>query len=207
MKIRSWIFGSVLGLLTATQIQALEIPLSGGKGADAGASRIGYVDMERVFQVFPQTKDAKEDYFKRREKMREDLTLKERKVEDGKQKLAILEATLLGLRKTGIEAGGVQGSTDSASGQGTTSADSITQSKRDLEALQTELESTRAQAENDLVAFEKKQTQMILGKIFDALKELAEEDQVTLVVDKSSILFGSADIDLTEKLQRRVRGY
>ena len=45
------------------------------------------------------------------------------------------------------------------------------------------------------------------GLIYKALKDLANEEQVTLVVDKSSILFGSAEIDLTDKLQQRVRGY
>jgi Skp family chaperone for outer membrane proteins len=184
----------------------LEIPLSGAQGNQGGGSRIGYVDMERIFQIYPQTKDAKDDYFKKREKMREDLTAKERKVEEVKQKLAILEATLLGLRKSGVEGNTASTSTTTQTPP-ETNPDSITQAKRDLESLQAEVESDRQTAENDLASFEKKQTQIILGKIFGALQELAEEEQVTLVVDKSSILYGAVDIDLTEKLQRRVRGY
>jgi Skp family chaperone for outer membrane proteins len=48
---------------------------------------------------------------------------------------------------------------------------------------------------------------MILGKIYQALRDVANEEQVVVVVDKSSILYGDANIDLTEKLQERVRGY
>ena len=48
---------------------------------------------------------------------------------------------------------------------------------------------------------------MILGKIYQALRDLAQEEQVTLVVDKASILYGDSAIDLTEKLQNKVRGY
>ncbi len=206
MKIRllGVIFGATVFSLGA--VYALEIPLAGGQGVEGSGNRIGFVDMERIFQIYPQTKDAKEDYFKKREKMREDLTAKERKLEEVKQRLAVLEATLLGLKKTGLDSGETQTSTDTAQGL-EPSADSITQTKVDLESLQKEYESARQQAEADLIGFEKRQTQIILGNIFSALKELAEEEQVTLVVDKSSILFGAADIDLTEKLQRRVRGF
>ena len=40
----------------------------------------------------------------------------------------------------------------------------------------------------------------------EALVQLAEENNISLVVDKSSILYGQAAIDLTAKLRRRVRG-
>jgi len=185
---------------------SLEIPLSGTQGNETGGGRIGFIDMERIFQTYPQTKDAKEDYMKKRDKMREDLTAKERNLEEVKQKLAVLEATILGLKNTGNES--TSNSTAPANGEAVQSnPENITQMKKDLETLQAEYETARQTAEDDLAAFEKKQTQIILGKIYEALQELAEDEQVTLVVDKSSILYGAADIDLTEKLQKRVRGY
>jgi hypothetical protein len=84
---------------------------------------------------------------------------------------------------------------------------SVDNMKKDLNDKKSELEEMRRQAKADLASFEGQQSQLILGKIYQALRDVAVEEQVSVVVDKSSILYGDAAIDLTEKLQQRVRGY
>jgi len=78
--------------------------------------------------------------------------------------------------------------------------------KRELDDKKAEMEELRKQASADLAAFENQQSQLILGKIYQALRDVANEEQVSVVVDKSSILYGDANIDLTEKLQQRLAG-
>lgn len=183
---------------------ALDIPLTGASG-DGGNSKIGYVDMERIFQVYPQTKAAKEDYRKRLDKLKLDLAQKETELGNIRDRIAVLDSTLKG------------GGTPPAVSASTVAADSppelpqepgnLNAMKKDLEVKEAEFEEARKRALEDLATFESRQSQVILGKIYEALVGLAEDEQLTLVVDKSSILYGSAATDLTDKLQQRIRGF
>ena len=191
---------------------ALDIPLSGtGSSGGNGGHKIAYVDLERIFQIFPETKFAKEDYAKRLVKMREDLANREEEISTFNTRIEVLESTLKQLE--GKVATKVETSTntpvDSTEFQFDEGEDSeaLVKMKKDLEEKISGLEDARKRATRELSTFENQQSQVILGKIYLALKDLANDEQVTLVVDKSSILFGSTDIDLTEKLQQRVRGY
>ncbi len=191
-------------LLLAQGAYALEIPLNGGGGGDGGA-RIGYVDMERIFQVYPQTKAAKDDYRKRLDKLKADLAVRESELGNIRDRISVLDSTLKGVGAsptTDISTVTAGSPMDQAKEPGNLDA-----MRRDLQAKQTEFEEARQRALQDLASFESRQSQEILGKIYEALVSLAEEEQVTLVVDKSSILYGSASTDLTEKLQQRIRGF
>ncbi|MCB4755677.1 MAG: OmpH family outer membrane protein [Elusimicrobia bacterium] len=185
-------------LILSTPLKAIEIPLEGSTKS-GGAANIGYVDMERIFQIYPQTQYAKEDYSKKLKKMREDLTAKEGAIQNLQERISVLESTLKDFEKNTSTAGPAVPELDETN--------NIIKMKNDLESQKVEIEETKKAAVEELAAFERRQSQIILGKIYEALRELAEEEQITLVVDKSSILFGSASVDLTEKLQLRVRGY
>ncbi len=153
MKIRVWLMTAICCFGLTRFTSALEIPLAGAAGAEGTGQKIGYVDMERIFQTYPQTKDAKEDFFKRRDKMREDLTAKERKLEEVKQQLAVLEATVLSFKKGSAGDTATQISSATADGVDLTNPDSVTKKKKELETLQSEYESSRKHAETDLIAF------------------------------------------------------
>jgi Skp family chaperone for outer membrane proteins len=160
--------------------------------------------------VYPQTQAAKEDYAKQLKKKREQLAEKEAALAEIQSRAAVLESTL----KQGAPPTAPTVADSSSTVSAVPSADplanaaqSLATMKRDLEEKKSELEDTRKQAAADLAAFESQQSQLILGKIYQALRDVANEEQVTVVVDKSSILYGDASIDLTDKLQQRVRGY
>jgi Skp family chaperone for outer membrane proteins len=191
--------GSMLG---SSATWALDIPLSGASEASRGGS-IGYVDMEKIFQVYPQTQAAKEDYAKQLKKKRDQLAEKEAALADIQSRAAVLESTL----KQGGSAPPAAPGDTAAADPLATAAQSLATLKRDLDDKKAEMEELRKQSAADLAAFESQQSQMILGKIYQALRDVANEEQVVVVVDKSSILYGDANIDLTEKLQERVRGY
>jgi len=169
------------------------------------------VDLEQIFQIFPQTKFAKEDYSKRRMKMREALADKEEELLTIRRKITVLESTLKNIKEGAEEGFKQEKSTDTVMNdfleEIPDQSGAAQKLKEDLEQKEIELEDQRMRSVKELNAFEKQQSQIILGKIYKALKELALEEQVTLVVDKSSILFGSAEIDLTDKLQQKVRGF
>ncbi|MCG3203883.1 MAG: hypothetical protein KCHDKBKB_00560 [Elusimicrobia bacterium] len=185
-------------------IYSIDIPLSGATNSGGGA-KLGYVDMDKIFQVFPQTQAAKEDYAKQLKKKRDQLSAKETELKDIEGKISVLESTL----KQGTSAPpSPEGEASESIASATNNmSQSIQTMKNELEAKKMELLELKKQASTELAAFESQQSQLILGKIYQALKDVALEEQVTVVVDKSSILYGESSIDLTEKLQQRVRGY
>jgi Skp family chaperone for outer membrane proteins len=202
MKIRNTSVLFILSLsLAFTSSIALEIPLSGSVDSSGGGGKIGYVDIDKIFQIYPQTLAAKEDYAKQLKRKREQLSTKEKELSEIKEKLSVLEATLKNMESPS----GISGSTASASSP--VQPQSFLTLKQDLENKKTEYEELRKQAATDLSVYEKQQSQIILGKIYQALKDLAQEEQISVVVDKNSVLYGDATIDLTDRLQQRVRGY
>ncbi len=198
-----------LALLWISSASALEIPLGSSVQASGGnhGTAVGFVDMDRIFQIYPQTNNAKEDYAKQLQKKRDQLADKETKVNNIKNRISVLEATMKDL--------GAAAAAQPANPDGTTTApaadaptpQNLTDMKRQLETEMAELDDMRKQSEKDLATFQGQQSQIILGKIYESLRDLAQEEQITVVVDKASILYGDTAIDLTDKLQAKVRGY
>jgi Skp family chaperone for outer membrane proteins len=198
-------------------ISALDIPLGGG-GSEASAIKIGYVDMEKIFQLYPKTQDAKQDYAKQLKAKRAELAKAEAELNAVKSKLTVLESTLKG-SSAPLGASDVDAGTSTVAAVDDSNIDpdlenaeakepaSITNLRAELEEKRVDFEERRKRAQDDLLAFERRQSQMILGNIYQALQDLAEEEQITIVVDKSSILYGATNIDLTDRLQSKVRGF
>lgn len=76
----------------------------------------------------------------------------------------------------------------------------ISDREKSLEKLEGELRAEQRKAEKDLLARESRKTEAILGRIYFLLRELAVSEGVSVVIDKRSILFGHAAVDLTGKL-------
>jgi Skp family chaperone for outer membrane proteins len=203
MKIKLFIAAILAGAFISNA-RALEIPLTGA-GSDGGVAKIGYVDMERIFQVYPQTKAAKDDYRKRLDKLKADLAARESELGNIRDRISVLDSTLKGVGTSPTTE--VSTITAGSPMDLAKQPDNLDVMRNDLKTKEVEFEEARKRALEDLASFESRQSQVILGKIYEALVDLAEEEQVTLIVDKSSILFGSASTDLTEKLQERIRGF
>lgn len=72
--------------------------------------------------------------------------------------------------------------------------------EKELEALEAKLRTDQRNTEKALLAQESKKTEAILGRIYFLLRELAVSEGVSVVIDRRSILFGHAAVDLTAKL-------
>jgi Skp family chaperone for outer membrane proteins len=69
-----------------------------------------------------------------------------------------------------------------------------------LKQKEDELKLYQRQIEKELLEYESHRSEIILGRIYLALKELAVKEEVSVIVDKRNILFGHSAVDLTEKL-------
>lgn len=74
----------------------------------------------------------------------------------------------------------------------------------ELKNREEDLRASQRQAEKDLLDYESRRSEMLLGRIYVALKELATKEEVSVIVDKRSILFGQNAVDLTGKLLKKL---
>jgi Skp family chaperone for outer membrane proteins len=206
LKMIKW--ACAAGVLLAASARALEIPLK--KAGGDGGTTVGYVDMEAVFQEYPETAKARKAYYAELAKRREALAERERELSALREDLRRLREG----RQAPAGAPASAGAADSAeTSTGTVSAtpaappgEDIPKREKDLAEKETALEQSRADAAKSLKELEETRSLQIMGKLYNALVQLAEENGIGLVVDKSSILYGRPAIDLTGKLNRRIRG-
>lgn len=76
--------------------------------------------------------------------------------------------------------------------------------EKDVADREAELRQAQRQAERELLEYESRKGELLLGRIYVALRELAVKEEVSVVVDKRTILFGQNAVDLTEKLLKKL---
>lgn len=64
----------------------------------------------------------------------------------------------------------------------------------------------QASTEKNLLDLESRKTEILLGKIYKAVSDVARKEGVGVVVDKSNILYGHNAIDLTDKVLKQLKG-
>ncbi len=80
----------------------------------------------------------------------------------------------------------------------------ISKKEAELAAKEEELRLFQKQTEHELLEFESRKSEVLLGRIYVALKELAVKEEVSVVVDKRNILYGQHAVDLTDKLLKKL---
>lgn len=202
-----YIFLFLVGGMAFSPIRALEIPLEKGAGRGSG---VGYVDMELIFQEYPETQKAKKEYFAELTKRREALAQREEELATLRQQLGVLRLELGKMNEAGAPSAETSTDTAQAPAVSTVSVsavrDTILEREKGLAEKEAGLEQARAEAAKAVKDLEERRSLQIFGKLYSALVQLAEENNVSLVVDRASILYGQAAVDLTDKLSRRVRG-
>jgi Skp family chaperone for outer membrane proteins len=74
----------------------------------------------------------------------------------------------------------------------------------ELKLKEEELRVFQRLAERELLEYESHKGEILLGRIYVALKELAGKEEVSVIVDKRNILFGQNAVDLTGKLLKKL---
>lgn len=80
----------------------------------------------------------------------------------------------------------------------------ITKKEAAISAGETDLRQAQLRAERELLEYESRKSELLLGRIYTALKELAIKEEVSVVVDKRNILYGQNAVDLTGKLLKKL---
>ncbi|HAH07990.1 MAG TPA: hypothetical protein DCM05_15940 [Elusimicrobia bacterium] len=84
--------------------------------------------------------------------------------------------------------------------------DSLELKRKQLAAKEEEFQKHQSQVERNLLELENRRSEILLGKIYTVIQEVARENGVGVVVDKNQILFGQNSVDLTEKVIKKLEG-
>ena len=80
----------------------------------------------------------------------------------------------------------------------------IASKETDLKQKEDALKLYQRQVEKELLEYESHRSEILLGRIYIALKELAVREEVSVIMDKRNILFGHSAVDLTDKLLKHL---
>lgn len=72
--------------------------------------------------------------------------------------------------------------------------------------LESSLEREQTAAERNLLDAESRRTDQVLARLYRAVSEVARRDGVSVVVDKSAILYGHPAVDLTDRVLAHLKG-
>jgi len=75
-----------------------------------------------------------------------------------------------------------------------------------LEEKKVECEELKKKTQIELKEFENSKTMAIMADLYKIIKELAEEENISIVVEKGNVLYGLPNIDITDKVIDRLRG-
>lgn len=77
--------------------------------------------------------------------------------------------------------------------------------QQEIDDLKKAFKEFQSGVEKQLLDLEKRRVQILLGRIYDVVQQVAKEEGVGIVVDKTSILYGQQAVDLTDKLVERLK--
>ena len=82
----------------------------------------------------------------------------------------------------------------------------IAQKTRELERKKTQARDEQEAAEKNLLDLESRKSEILLGRIYKAVQEVARRESISVVVDKTGILYGHNAVDLTDKVLKYLKG-
>jgi outer membrane protein len=173
-------FASALALIGAATIALTATSaLTTADAAGPATTKVGVVDLERTLYDTPAGKRASEAFEKTRKSKQSEL--------DGKQKDLQKYAAELDKQATVLK------------------PEVLREKKADLEKRFVELQQLYVKLERDLAGERAKLIQDLLKKASPIIQEIAKGEGVSLVVDQSAVLWADSALDLTAKLNARMK--
>lgn len=202
---------------------AIEIPLT----PVGGRANIGYVDMNKVFESYSKVEVAKKEYEEKRLEKDAELKKTEKEIKDIETEIVKLKLEIADLKQR-ISALNQQlpqeRNVDTASvveiQPATPTPSDRVSIETELSAKETELkgrtelltkkraeyEASMKETEKFLKEFEESKTLSIMAELYVIIGKLAKEENIGMIVERASILYGQPDTDLTNKVIDRLRG-
>ena len=168
---------SALGL--AVGLGMVTAPMTGLVEAVPANMKIGVIDLEKTLYDTPAGKRASEAFDKTRKAKQAELDKKQKDLQKAAAELDKQAAVL--------------------------KPDVLAQKKGELEKKFVELQQTYMKLERDLAGERTKLIQDLLKKAGPIIEEIAKSEGVHIILDHSAVLWGDPAVDLTAKLNAKMK--
>jgi outer membrane protein len=168
---------SALGL--AVGLGMLTAPMTGLVDAVPANMKVGVIDLEKTLYDTPAGKRASEAFDKTRKAKQSELDKKQKDLQKAAGELDKQAAVL--------------------------KPDVLAQKKGELEKKFVELQQTYMKLERDLAGERTKLVQDLLKKAGPIIEDIAKSEGVHIIIDQSAVLWGDPAVDLTAKLNAKMK--
>lgn len=229
MNIKNYFFyiNTIFLLLLSRILFSLEIPTK-----DISVIRIGIVDMDKILNEYPLIQKLQQDIDAlRQNKMAEIASIEKELEELLKQKLLInseieqlntqlAQISMTSLSSTTFPSENISSVLDTQSSSTSTyQTDQVEQIKKSIESKQRNLQQIEQEIVSKKQIVKQKQTDLeseiekmkqkteteIYAELYKIIKQVAQQEELNVVIDKSGILYGETQIDITEKVLKKIK--
>ena len=156
--------------------------------------KIAFVDIEEIYSRFQMKELAERELEIRKDKYVADIAAIDSKIRQLETSIALEEEKTVSL------------STSPAADAETSTATVKADTRPDeLKALKQQKELLSAETRESLKNIKSEYMTQIMGKIYDAVAEAADEGGYGLVIDKSNAVYGIPSTDLTETVLKKLK--
>lgn len=203
--------------------------------AGTSLSNIAYVDMEKAFNEHPLSNRAKEEFTveveKRKDellgmenellKLQSDLKLKESEIKDAQDKMDLVKTETPIKSSTTTSSYSILQSTLAASYLSSDKMAELLKSteeevkikQKEYNEISINIEKKRAELANknkknkdELCLLEECKSAEVLKDIFQIVNKVAQDEGISMIIDKNDVLFAQPYQDITQKVLDRMRG-
>jgi Skp family chaperone for outer membrane proteins len=207
---------------------SIEIPTK-----DIAVIRIGIIDMDKILNEYPLTQKLQQDIDALKQNKMGEIASVEKEIEDLlKQKIAInteIEQLNTQLSQISISSSSITISTSEfisstidviqSSPTFTFQTEQVEQIRKSIESKQKNLQQIEQEIVSKRQIVKQKQTDLeseiqkikqkteseIYAELYKIIKQVAQQEELNVVIDKSGILYGEAQIDITEKVLKKIK--
>ncbi|MDO9514216.1 MAG: OmpH family outer membrane protein [Elusimicrobiota bacterium] len=168
--------------------------------------KVAFVDIEGIYSRFRMKELAEKEVDIRREKYLSDITAMDAKIRQLETSMALEEENPVSVSTMSAAASELAVSTTSATGVEISTATVKTDTRgEDIKALREQKELLSVEARENLKNIKSEYMSQIMGRIYDAVAEAAEEGGYDLVIDKNNAVYGIPATDLTEMVLEKLK--
>jgi len=174
--------------------------------------KIGYIDIEKVFNEYKGTKRAKSELSEEIRDIKEEIMLIDKEIDDLEEKIRDKSLSL-------IEEENPSGDSEQENNQSDTATQSASESSQDekrggIAELREKIDSLKNEKaklgnklktiKEDSFKTDSKISHNIMGDIYDVVKEIALEKGYAIILNKKDIIYSRQDTDITEEAIKRL---
>jgi len=168
--------------------------------------KVAFVDIEGIYSRFRMKELAEKELDIRREKYLSDITAMDAKIRQLETSMALEEAKPVSVSTMSAEASELTVSTSTAQDVEISTAAVKTDTRgEEIKALREQKELLSVEAREGLKNIKSEYMSQIMGRIYDAVAEAAEEGGYDLVIDKNNAVYGMPATDLTETVLEKLK--